>query len=1496
MPKIAKIRIVGTKYDNFKKCHDNTIFDLNNQGNPDHTLYTLQNQSGKGVLMQLISQIVLPNTRWGKNDGNKITGMFLNKNNKFSPYTFHVVLEWKLDTVPDKWLITGICVTATKKTSSKDMDKDDEKIGIKYFLYTHEHYGNGPYTVENLPVYLKEDKKAVSYEEFDDFLAINKRDFRRFSEASARSISSDYYRYLEGHGIYRSEWSILKLINKVEGGVGDYFSKAKDNKGIFDEYIIPAISENLNNQFDENKNLLRDIFKSNISITKNLPILINREEDYKNLMIMLDPLIQDADAGIAYEKRKDKVVLEGNDLYCSLISLQNNVIKEITIWNKEKEIADNRKKELSFEKDNLEFAKQNRTKREYELEIIDEKEELSYIKAEIEDLKEKKKRYEINKLIIPMELDEKKKNNEIEKMKNLLDSLDLKDIEKEIEKVDDEIKEKWESTSNSWTGISKQHKAYEGFLNAKKEELERDIKKLKAREEEIKVNLKTIENRKEQFLKEEKKFGAEFGYFRIACPELLLEDIKKENEKESKRSEELRKKIEKLEAELNSLSLKVNKLELIRDNSTTKRNKEEEKYRIQKQVEDELFFKIVDLCKLDSLEEIYSQPWIQNKFFEIVKLKEEKRNKLNELKKELWENNIDLSLNNKEYWIPNNDANIIKGKIEALGVKVIYGTQFLASLTEEEKKEQLRSYPLIPFSLIITGIKDWETIGKNISKDIFIRSVVPIYIRSEMKEVLPLNYRLISHKALTFVENNSEFQHFKEGLSKKEKEIEEAISLIEESVDNIDKVLNEIQNMLNSETSIALQENIKNILLDIENISNELSSTNTKINDSNENLQVNRNKENKILKLLKIFENQIKSLEEFIIFKNEIEEKIKESKIEQERLNAIEQNLREKEDEKNNISKRIYSENERYVEWKIKVSNKLVTIKEVVEEAVFEEGSNDGFQIGIEPSFEALEEDSIFIILEHRKSLNSHREEKSYKIKLHKERIEELQLSIDKVLKSLKKLDEKWEKYKLENLSLETAEIEFDTIVQNLEMKDKLKEKVQTTINKKEGYIDSLNKDIKKWVDKIYEDHNRTPHLWEDLNLDEKTFKLKENIDDNNKYLQDIENILRNLNSRDIEMKGLISEVKPYEELDPTKGKTSEYLLDKIKGNEKNEVMGWIQNFKAIKDNIKNHTAKAYKNFDEFRQRLKVNIKDEILNHKIRELIGENTNIANFINNKDSFESMKEHANREINEINSDKLEAENAKEQWASRAARQAIKISECLKEMVNKMVYINENGHAFKLVRLKEEEILPKDENDIKVLLNEYFIECIEKLEKVGVDFDNLDDKTLEKYMSDKAIFSKALRGRYPTLEVYKMTEKNEFLYARPLNEHYATWGAINAGEGDNPEGSGGQTLSINTFIIMMLMNYRKKTIGNENPWTVLMLDNPFGKASGAHVLDPIFTIANKLNFQIIAFAAPEIIKTEISERFPVFWALKINEEEESGKLGSVTGKVVHGGRVRG
>lgn len=49
MPRISKIRLVGCKYDGFKKGHKNSIYDLTKDGEPDHTLFTLKNGGGKGL-------------------------------------------------------------------------------------------------------------------------------------------------------------------------------------------------------------------------------------------------------------------------------------------------------------------------------------------------------------------------------------------------------------------------------------------------------------------------------------------------------------------------------------------------------------------------------------------------------------------------------------------------------------------------------------------------------------------------------------------------------------------------------------------------------------------------------------------------------------------------------------------------------------------------------------------------------------------------------------------------------------------------------------------------------------------------------------------------------------------------------------------------------------------------------------------------------------------------------------------------------------------------------------------------------------------------------------------------------------------------------------------------------------------------------------------------------------------------------------------------------
>lgn len=1494
MPRLTKIRIVGNRYDNFKKHHENSIFNLTRDGEPDHTLFTLKNGSGKGVMMQLISQIVLPETRWGSNNGSKVTAMFYNRYKNFVPYTFHVMLEWKLDTTPERWLITGICMTANKRNIGKD-EEEEEKVGVQYFLYTYEHNNNGVFTLENIPAYDKSRQRVVPYDEFERFISENRKYFRKYSKTAARRTNSDYYQYLKSNGIYRSEWEILKLINKAEGGMGEYFAKSGDNKAVFDNLIIPAISENMYNQSEEYRDALKEIFRSNLTITRKLPVLLAREEDYKNLLIMLEPLIEDAELGVRYQERLQRCIDDGNNLYQTFNNIFRSLESELKKSEQEKARALEEKRELAFQRDNLEYARKNKEMQLLEKQRMEWEREVRSLEEEIANLEEEEKRYELNKLIIPLERAIKEKENKLKLRETLTANLNIKELKEEMETLDREIEAEWENTSALWTGLTEKHTAYLNFLKSREQELKKSRAKLQEKINRIEVNIKAFEERLKDFKAKERELSGEFNPLQLQVPGVLLEELEGDYEKEEEKALELTEELTALSSKIEEL--KVSKLE---NDFKLKRLQEERdsltgRYEERKGEEEVLFKKILLALNLDEFQEVYQEIWLKKKQGAVSDLIREKEERLTALQKELWENNIDLSLNDGDFWIASNDLLSLREKIIETGVKVEFGSKFLLSLPEEERSATLDSFPLLPYGLVILQEKDWEVIESNLAEDIFLHSGIPVFIRSEMNQVYQQNFRLVENKAEELTINREAFATWKRGLAVKSKKLLAAIESVRNNLDKLRELLSEIREILKKESSVSLNQQLQELQLDINKVEDKGKDLAGKIQKMEEELNRLEERRGKLAEKHKLTAERIKVIKDFIAFKDKIAAEREEITREKESLKEYQAREKEVQEELDILADKFKEEEIDFRTWKREVELKLKDIREVVQEAYLEEAAITSLEIESKPEYSEPGGDNLFLKLEKRRSLNARLEEKNNRIGIVNNEIKHLEKDITEYREELAKRDEGWESYRLEGVSLSTVEINLKNIRKRLVEKGDALRLATRKMERLKGKIETITDIIRDLFAEIKEKYNRSALLWDEYNLDEKEVKIRKASEENDRYLTTTEKIIAELQGKLFKMRTLLADIKGYKELDPEKGETNQRLLAKVKENPRKELEEWTKRFHEIERLLDNHQREARIHFEQFIQDLKTEVQEETLKTKIRESLDEGINIENYRNNLDSFISMREHFKKEINSLSHDKMKAEEAREQWANRASLQVIKIVESLKEMVGKMVYLNQNGYSFPLVRLRGVEHLPREEEDVKHLLKEYFLECIEEINKADLDINNLTDRELEKYMGDQAIFARAVRGRYPVLEVYKMTEKNEFLYARPHDYNYSTWEAINKGEGDDPEGSGGQTLSINTFVIMMLMNYRKKTIANENPWTVLMLDNPFGKASAEHVLDPIFEIADKLNFQIIAFAAPEIIKTEISERFPVFWALRIAGEDDEVKQGTVTGRVIHGGRVR-
>lgn len=1477
MPRLSKIRLTGCRYEGLQKEHENSVFDLTKDDKADHSLFTLANGGGKGVMMQLIFQILLPKTRWGKNNGNKVISMFYDNRNNLHQFTFHVVLEWILDTIPEKKLLTGIAVKSIIKNTTSE---EESNTGLSYFVYTHEHENDSPFTVENLPLYDFATKEAVDIGRMDEFLNNNKRDFTKYSKTSIGNSDSAYYSYLASRGIYRSEWLKLKEINKSEGGSGDYFTGAGDNKSIFDKIIIPAISENIKNySFDEGDNLI-EMFKSNLSITKDLPILMKREGDFKELLFELKPLIQNADIGSKYIDIKERLINEGNDIYFILKDEQLFVDEEIVKWEGEFKKTKRDQEDLEYKRDNLYY---NQLQRQVEVKrnrSIDLDKSLKEKSIEIENKKEEEISYKVNRVLYQR----KKVENEImsksmEKEK-LVQTLDIEDIKAKAEDLDSQIEIEWDKTKAIWMDIEIQHWAYINYTDGIK--LANKHKKNKYND-----RIETLQKKDNIFiLKEEnlalKKRELEEFYdpLSLSFPERIYEDLislqeiaKGKADKLDYQIKEHTKKLSKLDLDKAKLVYELaNKEKIIEELNASVI--EEEKFEL------ELSRKIAKQMLENQEGGLLSHNWFNKKLESLESLKEEKTIKLESVQRTLWGKNIDKTLNKESYFIPNKDIVLIKEMIKKISINVQTGLEYLYEIGEEDKKKLLNKNPEFIYSLVIENRKDWEIIKKNIDEDIFINNMVPIFIRSQMNLNNSQLFKTIKNKSYSLTDRDT-FLKWKDEMEYTINRFLETEVNIKEDIDNISKIIQEIAIVNLKDTTLILNQKINSRENEKEKLLEKLRLLEEeRLNIENKILEI-ENARNKNKDKLEETADSIKQINEYIEKMKEIEiEKVEISNIKKEIAN-LKKEVSNLDEDSDNITNYQDLTKDAYWKWKASTRNIIDHVKEVFKDMDYEIEVDKTYSNHKTPNF-ILEDLRLKALVKERSLIEREISAKNSSIAVLDTEIKNLEKDRNRHLEELERISESWKTYRYLDLPLNTINIEIKRLKREIMNSEEEKIEIRSALDSIKGNIDIMDRQLRDKEASIMKTHSKSARVTEIQEIESEINRVKRNIESNNKYASKCQEILDKNNISKIKLEINTSKIKNGYPLEVSKGKTYKILKDKLASNPDSIVEAWISDCSNNKDKI-NKTIHdgddlKIKFIKEIGNKLEeVNLKDKTISAL------KDAKIDNFKNNLSSFTSMENHFQKELLRLSNDKKKAEKAMEQWTDRASMHIIKMIEALEDMIASMNYTNEQGYAFPLVKLKGAERLPKEKSEIKYLLDEYFIQSISEVLEKGTDISSIEDKDLKALMGDKVIFSKALQGRYPILMVYKMSEKNEFRYARARDEYYTTWEAINKGEGDQPEGSGGQTLSVNTFVIMMIMSFKKKHIGNENPSTVLILDNPFGKASAKHVLDPIFEIADRLNFQLICFAAPEIIKVEISERFPVFWELKIEE-----------GKVVHGGRI--
>ena len=206
----------------------------------------------------------------------------------------------------------------------------------------------------------------------------------------------------------------------------------------------------------------------------------------------------------------------------------------------------------------------------------------------------------------------------------------------------------------------------------------------------------------------------------------------------------------------------------------------------------------------------FTHSLLSNYSLQIEEMLDSNRQDAEQMKKELWESQLDHALNDEPFWIANRDVKELKEWIdEKTGIDVFYGAQFLQSLNTEEMAKHLIAYPLLPYGLVVNQ-HQWQKINVQVLSGRMFKSPVPIFLREEMNtsEIDHPAFVIINGAERELLTDPSQFTNWKSKMEKQIEEQKETLDELGKTEVALRRTLKEIDRFLSNELCIDLEKAI----------------------------------------------------------------------------------------------------------------------------------------------------------------------------------------------------------------------------------------------------------------------------------------------------------------------------------------------------------------------------------------------------------------------------------------------------------------------------------------------------------------------------------------------------------------------------------------------------------------------------------------------------------------------------------------------------------------
>ncbi|KUP04256.1 hypothetical protein Q75_15780 [Bacillus coahuilensis p1.1.43] len=1455
MAAINKYRVVGTRYKQQTRVYKDEVFHFSSDEGPQNAIITAKNTFGKGVLLQLLFQPIIPKTPWSRGK-NKVNHFFYANKGQFKPYTFYSCIDFHLDL--DRHLLVGVAMT-----SQLNEKNDCEPL---YTLFVRE-YGYSlydPFTIDNIPLYNKEKGAPKPYGEFLEYLRENKKEFLTFNESS----KSKFYSTLDSYGIIKKDWEQLIDINQYEGGVAHYFDdkNATTNHGLFSKMIIPAIEARLNEKGEESD--LITLFKNIASITKNLPELKKNAYAYaeiknhnEEVYLSLSELIKEREKfDIHIEKGRSILTALSNEI-SSLEKETNDHKEQLVELNRVKQELDWKRRNLQYVIKHYELNDANASLLSFGQKQIDKEQQkvtLTNQKDEVELQLQLKKWDEVEQELQNI----RKKINAIEQ------SQDYRESKEQQIQLEVEIESEWNALLTEINRISTESEAYKNHILKLRESINEQVKSYNKQllnyEVDEGIIKKSIQKFEAELEMQKEIYGEHFFYDMDKIHSQKTKELKNSDNKHLKLTKDQNEKVE----ELASLDRRQTTLEAEVKSDEKEVNRVKQQWERQKEKEIKIMNKVWNVLRTNPVEVEDFRKWLIGQAPVLKNRKSEWDLTLNQLNIQLYEVAFEVKQNDKPYLIPSEEVYKVKSLLVEKGVPVLYGDEYIKQQEQAKREELNKKHPLLKYGLLVPNQnRAYVDEIKKLDKEFF-HIPIPIFWVNQLDKPSDMQFTILDQKAAELSIHEDKLSERKQELYSKSDEVKSEINNTKAYIDQLTTVVAELESFDHSNTSVelekqyhTLQEQLVKKIKEKSDIKKQVEIVNKELEDISAEIVT-------ISNMIESLKEEIENLKTWIENKNIYEsEKQKQFGLSL-KIQSMNSKIGTKQNELSTLNDDFEDWKELYRDWRGSKNSLVKKVNEVLPKVFVEDVKTEALQ-ETQPNF-TMDVDKLKEYMYKWKAVQQEMESRNTELVKLGVNLEHFQKAVHDEEKELYRLNNEWKKFLVPQEPLPVLKKRLEQKKESVnEIKNALL-LLTSDIKHANSQKERIEKELNEMKASIFRDCGKQPEIWKQddfskmkIDIQHSINENKNDINDTNAILKDLENKVSNFSSIFQKLNATLNILNISSGLNPTP-----YVQEVVKKDPVKTGDEWIKTFMISQKNVttkKSAVQSIHRKKKEVFERSEwvLEIKDVALK------VYSDMDFEELQEVKASIEGLDLLASNEIAEAEEERNTAEEAKKEWVEHACKYALQIVEHLRKMIKAMRITNRSGLTFPLVKLKRDNMLPRETEQIKGAIDDLFDKVITEIFADFQDVNDIPQKVLKDKISIKNIILAAFNYQYPILWLYRLHEENSFLYEPPKEEFYTEWETINESSKTDPSGSGGQLFSARTLILMMLTSFKRTNEDNSN-WKLLITDNPFSVAVSDHIVDPILAIAEELKFQWIVVTPPELVKVELLQKFDMYYQL--------------------------